>query len=432
MIRRCESVAGRALIALLALAATSLLQAQERLVIHAGSVLAEPGKAPLRNSSIVITNDRIDSIEPGFVEPENARIIDLRHAFVLPGLIDTHIHLQFGGANYATDFVTLEDSYVALRGAEEARRALDSGFTTLRDMAGDADVVFPLRRATDDGIVAGPRILAAGQCIVPTGGGIIRGYRQDVAELLAESNLELPCDGPENCAQATRQAIKAGADLIKIVATGSILSPFSALSQQMSDDEIRVIVETARGMGVPVSAHAHGQPGIVAAIKAGARSIEHGTFGDDEALKLYLEHDAFLVPTLSSLRVLKARVESNPGMHPSVRANVLAANDQGFKMVRRAYEMGVKVAFGTDSNVGMLGDNAAEFRLLQSTGMSEQDMIRSATIIAADLLGLAGEIGTLAPGKQADVIAVIGDPLNDITELERVRFVMARGKVVKH
>jgi imidazolonepropionase-like amidohydrolase len=403
----------------------------ELTVIHAGTLLATPGERPVERQSIIISGGQITAVEDGFVEPPGAEVIDLSQSFVLPGMIDAHVHLQFGGENYGTDLVTLEDGVVTLRGYSEAQRALEAGFTTLRDMAGDPDVVFALRDAIQRGIVSGPRIVASGRCVMPTGGGIIRGFRRDVMDLLAESNLELPCNGPEHCIMATRQAIKDGADLIKIVATGSILSPLSALSQQMSTAEIEAIVETAAGMGKTVSAHAHGLPGINAALAAGVHSIEHGTFGDESSMELYRKTGAYLVPTLSSLRVLKDRVEKNPAIDPRVKANVLAANVHGFEMVSLAYRSGVKIAFGTDSNVGLLGSNAGEFRLLQSTGMSEADMIRSATVIAAGLLGLETQIGTVAAGKAADIIAVDASPLQDITQLEHVTFVMKDGIVVR-
>ena len=407
------------------------VNAQEATIIHAGCLLATPGETPLREQSIVVADGKVQSVESGYIDRPGARIIDLSSAFVLPGMIDAHVHLQFGGNNYSSDLVTLEDGVVVLRGFSEARRALEAGFTTLRDMAGDPDIVFGLREAIERGIVQGPRIVSAGPAIVPTGGGIIRGYRRDIMELLADTNLEGPCDGPASCARATRQAIKDGADLIKIVVTGSILSPHSALSQQMTDAELRAIVEAAHGMGKKVSAHAHGLPGINAALAAGVQSIEHGTYGDESSMKLYRSSGAYLVPTLTSLDMLQKRAEQNPAGDPKVRETVLAANARLTDMVRLAYEHGVKIAFGTDSNVGMLGSNAGEFRLMKAAGMSEADMIRSATVLAAELLGLQEEIGTIARGKVADIIAVEGDPLQDITRLEEVRFVMKGGTIVK-
>lgn len=176
----------------------------ELTVIHAGTLLATPGERPVERQSIIISGGQITAVENGFVEPPGAEVIDLSQSFVLPGMIDAHVHLQFGGVNYATDLVTLEDGVVTLRGYAEAQRALEAGFTTLRDMAGDPDVVFALRDAIQRGIVRGPRIIAAGRCLMPTGGGVIRGFRRDVMDLLAETNLELPCNGPEHCAMATR------------------------------------------------------------------------------------------------------------------------------------------------------------------------------------------------------------------------------------
>lgn len=410
--------------------ACASVSAQDTTIIHAGSLLAMPGEAPLREQSIVVADGKVRSVESGYVDRPGARIIDLSSAFVLPGMIDAHVHLQFGGSNYSGDLVTLEDGVVVLRGFAEARRALEAGFTTLRDMAGDPDIVLALRDAIDRGIVQGPRIVSAGPAIVPTGGGIIRGYRRDVMELLAETSLESPCDGPASCARAVRQAIKDGADLIKIVVTGSILSPHSALSQQMNEAELRAIVEAAHGMGKKVSAHAHGLPGINAALAAGVQSIEHGTYGNASSMKLYRSSGAYLVPTLTSLDMLQKRVEQNPAGDP-VKETVLAANARLAGMVRLAYESGVKIAFGTDCNVGMLGTNAGEFRLMKAAGMGEADMIRAATVTAAELLGMEGQIGTIAPGTAADIIAVQEDPLRDITQLEQVRFVMKDGTIIK-
>lgn len=417
--------------ALVVLLASSAIQATQVIVIHAGTLLAVPGEPVQTRRSVVVSDGRIVSIEDGFVQRPDARVIDLSNSFVMPGMIDAHVHMQFGGENYSGDLVTVEDGVVVLRGYAQARRALEAGFTTLRDMAGDPDVVFSLREGMNRGIVVGPRIVAAGPAIVPTGGGIIRGYRRDVMAMLADTNLEMPCDGPESCARATRQVIKDGADLVKIVVTGSILSPNSALSQQMSDAEVRAIIETAQGMGKKVSAHAHGLPGINAALTAGAQSIEHGTFGDASSIALYRKSGAYLVPTMTSLKMLQERVERNANTPEAVRRNVIAANAKIADMVREAYRGGVKIAFGTDTNVGMFGGNAGEFRLLKAAGMSEADMICAATVNAAALLGLENEIGTISAGKSADVIAVNSDPLKDITVLEQVRFVMRGGAVVK-
>lgn len=400
-------------------------------VIHAGTLFAVPGEKPKSNQSIIVTGGRITGIEDGFVDREGAKVVDLRTQFVMPGMIDTHVHLQYGNGDYTRDLVTLEDGVELLRALTQSNYALEAGFTTLRDMAGKPALVFPLRDSINKGIVKGPRILASGPAIEPSGGGIIRGFRRDVAELLlSHPNLEIYCDGPENCTKVTREVIMGGADQVKIVASGSILSPSSARSQQFSDAEIKAIVEAAAGMGKKVSSHAHGLPAINASLEAGVNSIEHGSFADQSSIDLFKKSGAYLVPTMTSLNVLRKRIE-DPTTDPAVRANVIAAYDRIQQMVGLAYRNKVKIAFGTDSNIGMLGKNAGEFRLLKAAGMSEVDMIRSATVVAAGLLGLENEIGTIAPGKSADIIAVGSSPLDDITALENVGFVMSRGEVIK-
>jgi imidazolonepropionase-like amidohydrolase len=412
---------------------TGAATAEVTTVIHAGTLIADPAQPPLHDQSIVIVDGRVRSVERGFVAVPGATTIDLRSAYVLPGLINAHVHLQFGTQTFRKDLVEVEDGVLVLRALSEASRALAAGFTTLRDMAGDPDIVFSLRDAISRGIVTGPRIVAAGPAIEPTGGGIIRGFRRDVLELLAERNhLETFCDGPDDCARAAREAINNGADFVKVVVTGSILAPNSARSQQMSTPELDAIIGAARGMNKRVSAHAHGLPGINAALSAGVQSIEHGTFGDESSIQLYRKTGAFLVPTMSSLMLLRQRVDADPGVDPRVKENILAGAARVTDMVRLAYKSGVRIAFGTDSNIGTLASAAGEFRLLQEAGMSEEDMVRSATVQAAALLGLEEDIGTIGAGKVADIIAVRADPLKDITVLERVEFVMKGGVVIRN
>lgn len=407
--------------------------AEDITVIYAGTLLAHPNQPPLHDQSIVIADGRIRSVEPGFINTPDATIIDLRSAHVMPGMINAHVHLQFGFQTFQNDIIATEDGVLVLRAFSEAQKALKAGFTTLRDMAGDPDIVFSLRDSINRGIVLGPRILAAGPAIEPTGGGIIRGLRRDVLQFLADTNeLETFCDGPEDCAKTARQAINDGADFVKIVATGSILSPNSALSQQMTTAEIEAIVVAARGMGKKVSAHAHGLPGINAALAAGVQSIEHGTFGDESSIQLYKKTNTFLVPTMSSMQLLRLRVNTDPDIDPNVKENILSGAARLTETVRLAYKAGVRIAFGTDSNIGTLASAASEFQLLKDAGMSEQDMISSATVQAATLLGLENEIGTISPGKIADIIAVAEDPLLNINALERVEFVMKSGVMIKN
>lgn len=400
-------------------------------VIHAGTLLSMPGEPPQMNRSVVVADGRIRAIEAGFVAIPGAQVIDLSRSFVMPGMIDAHVHLQYGPATFQQDLVTLEDGVVTLRGYAEARRSLEAGFTSLRDMAGDADVVFSLRDAINRGYVSGPRILAAGPCIMPTGGGVIRGYRREVMQALSHSNLELPCDGPADCARATRQAIKDGADFIKIVVTGSINTPSDASrNQQMMAAEVAAVIEVARNHGKRVAAHAHGLPGIHAAIAAGVDSIEHGSFADADAIEHMRRNGTFLVPTMTAMKMLEGRVTADAATHPMVKRNVLDANKNLREAVRVASRRGVNIVFGTDSSVGMHGANAGEFSLLRAAGMNETDMLRAATVQAARLLGIDQEVGTLEVGKAADVVATSADPLSDIAALSKITFVMKAGEVV--
>lgn len=417
----------RLTVATVLLAAIGVIRADEPLtIIHAGTLLAQPGQAPSSRRSIVIEGGRIRSIENGFITIAAARIIDLSAAFVMPGMIDTHVHLQFGGQSYTSDLVSTENGVAVLRAYAEARRALEAGFTTLRDMAGDPDVVFALRDAIAQGHVQGLRILASGPAIVPTGGGIVRGLRlrRDIGAQLESSSMEIPCDGAEDCARVTRQVIKDGADVVKVIVTGSILEP--KLEQQMTAAEIAGIVVAAHGMGKRVAAAALDVASIEAALLAGVDSIEHGSFGDEGNIALYLKSGAYLVPTLASVEKLARRVRKNPAIHPVVKANVLDASAGLSDRVGHAYRQGVRIAFGTDLNVGSLGENAREFEL----GMHASDMIRSATVLAAGLIGVADKAGTLQAGKAADIIAVREDPLSNIAALADVRFVMKGGSVI--
>lgn len=399
-------------------------------IIHAGMLLFEPGVAPLSNQSIVIEDGRIRSIESGFVRADGATVIELPEAFVMPGLIDGHVHVQFGGNDYSGDLATTEDGVVVLRAYAEARRALMAGFTTIRDLAGDPDVVFDLREAIDRGIVQGPRIVASGRAIVPTGGGIVHGLRlrRDVRGELENSNLETPCNGPSDCARVTRRVIAEGADVVKIIVTGSILEP--KLTQQMTDAEVVAIVDAARGLGRSASAAALGPASIRTAVRAGVRSIEHGSFADDESIELLARSGVYLVPTLTSVELLEHLARGNPSIPPIARDNVMAAAAHVPDLLRRASRKGVKIAFGTDIKVGMFGRNDHEFALLKAAGVSETEMIRAATSVAAEMLGIADEVGTLIPGKRADIIAVSRDPLVDIGALDEAIFVMKGGEVV--
>jgi imidazolonepropionase-like amidohydrolase len=404
-------------------------------IIHAGTLLAVPGEAPKNNQSIIIEGREIARVEEGFVDPADmsgdVTVIDLSDKFVLPGLMDMHVHILGElGPNSRTESLHVTTSMQALKGAMHARRTLNAGFTTVRDLGGKPEAVYALRDAIENGFVPGPRIFAAGSSIAATGGhGDIDGVK---AELLTLWTPETICDGPYDCRRATRHAIKYGADWIKITATGGVLSDTATgTDQQMTDDELREIMDTAHGLGVRVAAHAHGTDGINAALRAGVDTIDHGSFLDRESIRLFKQTGAYLVPTLSPSYKIPAQMEGNPFFTEAIKAKALAASAASQASFGSAYEAGVKIAFGTDSAVTKHGENADEFGMMVDSGMTEMDAIRSATVVAAELLEMSDTLGTIEPGKMADVIAVDANPLDDITVLENVGVVIKDGKRVK-
>ena len=401
-------------------------------VIHAGTVLVGDRLESVRNHSIVVTGDTITRIEKDFITIDGAHLVDLSDKHILPGLIEAHVHLQHGGPgpSLRQDLTHLEDGVMVLRGYAEARRSLEAGFTTLRDLAGDPDVVFDLRDAINMGLVQGPRILAAGPALMPTGGGIIRGLRRDVMGTLEHSNLEYPCDGADECRKAVRALVKAGADFIKVVVTASISAPGEGgAAYQMTPAELESVVEAAHLLDRKVAAHAHGLEGINMAIKAGVDSIEHGTFGDRTSMDLYKETGTFLVPTPLDEAVRRAR--SRQDIPEEQKQKLIAANEHWMRMLRLASAAGINVAFGTDTQVGAHGRSAEKFKVYEAAGMKPDAIIESATIKAAMLLGIDRETGSLETGKLADLIAVSENPLDNIDALQNVEFVMKSGAIIK-
>ncbi|HWN67347.1 MAG TPA: amidohydrolase family protein, partial [Haliangium sp.] len=278
----------------------------------------------------------------------------------------------------------------------------------------------------------GPRILDAGQGISATSGhsDSTLGLNPQIAEHMPEENL---CDGPESCRRAVRMQVRRGVDVIKIMTTGGVNSRIGAgLGKQMFDDEARALIETAHLYGKKVAVHAHGADGINLALKYGADSIEHGTLLDEESIRLFLKAGAYYVPTLSTVNGYLERIARDPNAYlPEVRAKIDWRISITGKALQQAYRRGVKIAFGTDAGVSKHGRNADEFELMVKHGMPPAEAIKAATVNAADLLGIAREAGSIEPGKRADVIAVAGDPLSDVTVLKRVSFVMKDGKVYK-
>ncbi|SDQ38071.1 amidohydrolase family protein [Brevundimonas sp. 374] len=414
--------------------ATGVSTQPETTFVEAGRLLADPSNGVVqRDKTLVIRGNQVVEVRDGFVgEASQGKVVDLRQAFVLPGLIDSHVHLTSQqNPNARLEEVTLSDADQAMVGARYARRTLMAGFTTVADLGASNQAIFALRNAVRNGDVPGPRIIAAGSSVSIHGGhGDINGYREDVMHLLSSESI---CSGPEDCMRAVRTQVRAGADIIKITATGGVLSNTAAgLNQQFSDDELSSIVGSAHRMGRQVTAHAHGVDGINAFLRAGGDSIEHGTYLDDQSIRLFKSNGAWLIPTLLAGDFV-ARIASGPDnfFTPAQTAKALEAGPKMLDMARRAHEGGVKIAFGTDSGVSAHGDNAQEFALLVRAGLSPLEAIQAATVGAAEHLRIANEAGKIAVGMPADIVAVSGDPLTDVTELERMRFVMKSGVVYR-
>lgn len=419
------------------LQAQSPTATQVEVVIHAGTLLDRPGKEPRRNASLLIQNGKITSVQDGFVKPSGgATVIDLREHFVLPGLIDCHVHLDSDRAGVEGQLSDVTDSVAsgAFEAAWNAKKTLDAGFTTVRNLGSADGVTLALRDAIAKDWAVGPRIIDAGSGISTTSGHSdpTLGFRDELHA--AVDRHENTCDGADSCRQAVRKQIRRGVDVIKIATTGGVNSRIGVgLGAQMFEDEAKAIVETAKLYGKKVAVHAHGADGITMALRAGASSIEHGTMLDDEGLKLFRSTGAYYVPTLSTVNGYLERIAANPNAYaPDVRKKIDWRIGITGEALRKAVAAGVKIAFGTDAGVSRHGRNADEFELMVKHGMTPATAIQAATVNAADLLGSQDQIGSIEPGKSADIIAVKGDPLSDVTVLKKVAFVMKDGKVHKH
>lgn len=405
-------------------------------IIHAGRLIDVPGKAPRGPSTIVVEDGLIVSVADGHAQiPDNAEFIDLSDQTVLPGLIDSHVHLtsDAGGLAGQLEAVTLSPASQAFNAQANGMKTLRAGFTTVRNL-GDADgAVFALRDAINGGKAMGPRIVDAGSSLSGTAGHSddALGYRDELRPLFAGAgNI---CDGAEDCRRATRHQIGRGADVIKMTITGGVNSRIGAgLGSQMFDDEAAAVVATARMFGRKVAVHSHGADGTLQALKLGVDSIEHGTMLTEEVIALWAKSKTYYVPTLSTVNGYKERLAANANAYePDVLAKIKWRIDITGKTLQVLVPRGIRIAFGTDAGVSKHGRNADEFALMVANGMTPESALVAATINAADLLGLSGEIGTIAAGKSADIIAVTGNPLTDVSVYKDVQFVMARGKVIE-
>ncbi|MBI1360458.1 MAG: amidohydrolase family protein [Alphaproteobacteria bacterium] len=404
------------------------------IVVHAGKLFDGVSKTPQTNVSILIHDDRITDVRSGFVSPRGYDVIDLSKSTVLPGLIDCHDHITalFDGGNPIEEAVTWTRFDVALASPANARATLLAGFTTIRDVGGDVDIVVALKKAIAKGFVEGPRMFVAGPPLGPTGG------HGDPANGL-DPDLNNPfwalsqIDSPEEARKTVRTLRRDGVDLIKIMPSGGVLSIGDDPNQQlMADDEIKSVIDTAHSLGLKVAAHAHGKKAIDSAVRLGVDSIEHGSFADAESYKLMKEHGTYLVPTLLVGQTAADIATAHPEqLNPSSAKKALETVPHLQKNLHDAYTAGVKIAFGTDQGLAPHGTNAKEFALMVKAGMKPIDTIIAATSSAADLIGDTADIGSVQKGRYADLVAVNGDPLADVTQLEHVQFVMKGGEVYK-
>ena len=399
-------------------------------IIHAGKVVDASTGEVREAVTIVVDGERIASVEAGY---QGTADIDLTDAFVMPGWIDMHVHIASQQSpNRFVEGFTLEPADYALRAVPYAERTLMAGFTTVRDVGTAYALAQSIRRAVNGGHIPGPRIYTSGKSLATTGGhadptnGVIEELRGDPGPADGVVN------GVDDAYKAVRARYKEGADLIKLTATGGVLSQAkSGQNPQFTEEEISAIVAAAQDYGFRVAAHAHGTEGMRRAVVAGVNSIEHGTYMSDEVMELMKQHGTWYVPTIAAGKFVGEKAEIDGYFSEVVRPKAAAIGPVIFDTFARAYAAGVKIAFGTDTGVSPHGENWKEFIYMVEGGMPVMEAIVSATRTAAELLDEWDDLGSIEAGKYADIVAVPGDPREDVQEFGRVHFVMKGGKVFK-
>ena len=423
----------KCILGILTLSLIGINSYSQKTYIYCGNLIDGISETAEQEMTVITEGNRIIAIEKGYPRPgDQDKVIDLKLKTVLPGLMDMHVHLEHESRrNSRVDEFTMNEADIAFRSVVYAQTTLMAGFTTVRDLGGTG-VNISLRNAINKGLVKGPRIYTAGKAISGTGGHMdpTNGYRED---LMGDPGPDMGvANGPDECRKAVRQQYKNGADLIKIASTGGVLSVAKDGSAPMfSEPEIRAIVETANDLGMKVACHAHGPEGIKRAIRAGVTSIEHGSLMDQEGIDLMKKYGTWYVPTLTAGRSV-ADSAHIAGYYPEiVTPKALSIGPRLQETFVKAYKAGVKIAFGTDAGVYSHGKNAMEFVYMTEGGMTPMQAIRSATVNAAELLGLKDQLGSIQQGKLADIIAVDENPVKNIAALQHVTFVMKDGQVYK-
>jgi imidazolonepropionase-like amidohydrolase len=403
----------------------------QKTYIQCGKLIDGIADKPQTEVTIIVEGNRITDIQKGYTSGgASDKIIDLKNKTVMPGLIDCHVHLESQGSkNSIVEGFTFTDADIAYHAAVFAKRTLMAGFTTVRDLGGTG-VNISLRKAVKQGLVDGPRIITAGRAISGSGGHMDPsvGFRDDVFNHKMGPDDGI-ADGRDELIKAVRLQFRRGSDVIKIASTGGVLDLSEEGSgAQMSVDEIKAVVETAKDYGLRVACHAHGAEGIKRAILGGVTSIEHGTFMNDEDFELAKKYSTYLVPTIIAGKSVADSAKIEGYFPPVIKRKAIEVGTQIQATFGRAYKAGVKIAFGTDAGVYAHGKNATEFQYMVEAGMPPMEAIKAATVNAADLLGMSNKIGSISKGKFADIVAVNGDPLADIKIMTHIAFIMKDGK----